>query len=128
MKTIARTATWLLLALTSICALSACDAEDYDMTDALIGEWKVREVQSYDRPPYTYGDILYFSPDGYFYSSRNEQGEWYVRRNVLKIDFTGDGHTDVSATIVQIDYDYLVLDVKDYYYNTTYRLRLTKYW
>lgn len=128
MKPILKNAAWLLTVLFALCSLTSCEEDDYEMMDILVGEWRIVEVDSYDYPPYTYGDILGFEPDGLFYSSRGEQGEWYIRHGILKIDFTGDGISDVEATIAQMDNGYVVLDVIDYYYDTHYSLRMVRYW
>lgn len=129
MKSMTRNARWLLVALAAMLCFSSCEEDDEYMMDTLVGEWRIVEVSTYDYDcPYDYGDRFIFEPDGEFRSSRGEYGDWYIRDGILRIDFTGDGYPDVEAAVPQIDNGYVVLDVRDSYYKTHYRLRLVRLW
>jgi len=128
-KTIFRNAGLLLVLFATMLCFTSCEEDDEYIAETLIGEWRVVEIETDDYDcPYSYGDIFGFEPDGGFYTSRYEYGEWDIHDDILKIDFTGDGYPDVNALVLQIDYGYVVLDVHDSYYETHYRLCLVRNW
>lgn len=120
----------LLLMLTSLFTLSACDEEDWWAIDTINGSWRVVSTDGYYMPPYQNGDIFYFSPSGDFEArgagGLNEYGYWEVQSRRILITFDHSG-SQLSAYIRQLDDQYMELDVTDYDYNQNYTLRLVRY-
>ena len=110
MKTLQKQMTMWMITLVSIFAFTSCD-----------DDW-------WNNCPYRRGDTWRFYNDGIFVSNGSqgfhEEGYWQFYGR--EITFTFDGQTSMRAYVRNFDYDYMTLDVTDYYYNTSYTLRLTK--
>lgn len=123
---------WVLLLCSTLC-LASCDSEDRWASDMLTGSWRVVETSGgYGPCPYRSGDRMDFSFDGYYYvwsgyDGYSEEGYWDIDDGNLLLDALYDGTTDAVCRIRQMDNDYLVLDVRDYTYDSSYRLRLVRY-
>ncbi len=132
MKKYIKNTGFLLVMLLTLVSFNSCDEDDFIEMD-LMGSWRVVEATptGYGQCPYRYGDYMEFNSDGSYYANLggydDEYGEWWVRNGSVYIDFDGYGDAEMRAWVRQHDYDYIVLDVEDYDYNSRYTLRLMKY-
>ncbi len=131
MKKYIKNAGLLIALLFTLVSFNACTEDDYIEMD-LVGNWRVVEVRPiHGQCPYRNNDYMEFHSDGYFYADlggyNDEHGEWWVRHGSVFIDFDGYGGEEMRAYVRQHDYDYIVLDVEDYDFNSRYTLRLLKY-
>lgn len=124
--------TYFILFLTAL-ALSSCESDDdWMMRESISGIWRLVEVEDYSgNSPYRPNDRLNFRYDGVFESRGSqgfeEYGYWDVGRDVITIDFDGDGRSDLVAQVLHLEDSYMVLDVTDYGYECNYRLRMLRY-
>ncbi len=121
----------LLMTLTALFAFTGCEVDnDWWATDNLVGTWRVVEVGSYDEPPYQYGDRFTFYSAGDFNVTGSgglyETGTWRVDSRRVMLNFNQSRHPEMVAYITQMDDGYMSLEVTDYSYNITYRLRLVR--
>lgn len=120
----------LLLACTLL--LSSCDETYWMIRDtSLVGYWRVVEVEPfYGECPYNRTDEFRFYSNGIFgvqgYGGLNESGYWDLDRTHIYFDFDGDGYDDMVADVIGSDGSYLALDVRDYSYQSRYRLRMVR--
>ena len=131
MKTLQKQMTMWMITLVSIFAFTSCDEDwwnNWDVRHELPGRWEIKEVSGWNNCPYRRGDTWRFYNDGIFVSNGSqgfhEEGYWQFYGQ--EITFTFDGQTSMRAYVRNFDYDYMTLDVTDYYYNTSYTLRLAK--
>lgn len=121
-----------VIVLVSTFAMTACDTDDWWTRETVSGTWRIVEATPYSGEcPYRYKDYMEFLYEGTFYAygdfGLDESGYWDVSRDIITIDFDGDGRSDIAAQIVQLDDYYMVLDVTDYSFNSDYTLRLVRY-
>lgn len=133
MKSIITKALFSLCAFFTLCSLSSCEDDDWMTRADLSGTWYIAYVipRDYGRCPYQPGDRFDFDYDGRFTAcgSNNfyETGWWDVSRDVIQIDFDGDGRTDFMAAIRSFNRNHLSIDVTDDYYNSRYTLNLSRW-
>lgn len=116
----------LFTALISILTLTSCDPDFWGSSN-VEGTWRIVEVSGYSN--YRTGDYweLRYNGDFYAYGSGNlnESGYWDRYGRTLNIRFDGSG-ADMQAYVRQYEGDYMVLEVNDYSFQTSYTLRLTR--
>ena len=120
-----------LLAMASLLAFSGCDEDIWFEAGSadVYGEWRIAEVTgSYDCN-YQPGDYWTFYHNGDFRAQGRdgfyEAGYWEQHGRDLYFYFEGSNPAMVGYIRSFDDY-YMILDVKDYYYNSRYTLRLTR--
>lgn len=127
MKRLRNKLTGCLLALCCIATLTACDEDWWIGFDDITGEWRIVEVTEYST--YQTGDYWRFYNSGRFSASGfnlGEQGYWDTSGRRIYFTFNSYGDTEMEAYVRSYEGDYMVLDVNDYSYGTTYRLRLVR--
>ena len=121
---------FLLLTLFTAVSLSGCDEDVWFLSSSeLCGDWRIVEVTgSYDCN-YQPGDYWTFYHNGDFRAQGRdgfyEAGYWEQHGRDLYFYFEGSSPAMVGYIRSFDDY-YMILDVKDYYYNSRYTLRLTR--
>ncbi len=130
-----KNAALLLLFLLTTLSFHACETEDEMAEYALMGQWRIVEVN------FTYGDYCPYRSGDYVIFYEDRTAEFYGRNGfheyaTWRIIDTGYGHelhisfddysTDIVADMSSFTGDYVRLDVSDYYYNSRYTLRLTR--
>ena len=134
--------TLILALLFSATTLTSCGEDFWDdvsdsiwIEDNLLGSWQIVDIfaEYYDDCPYYCGDVMDFYPDGMMQSRSGnrvfEVGDWDVRGREIHIDFDRDYKTDLYAYVRDMDYNYMLLDVRDYAgkYATKYSLKFVRY-
>ena len=121
---------FLVLTLFTAVSLSGCDEDSwYLATSELCGDWRIVEVTgSYDCN-YQPGDYWTFYHNGDFRAQGRdgfyETGYWEQHGRELYFYFEGN-NPEMVGYIRSFDDYYMIVDVKDYYYNSRYTLRLTR--
>lgn len=121
---------FLLLTLFTAVSLTGCDEDAWFLSSSeLCGDWRIVEVTgSYDCN-YQPGDYWTFYHNGDFRAQGRdgfyEAGYWEQHGRDLYFYFEGSNPAMVGYIRSFDDY-YMILDVKDYYYNSRYTLRLTR--
>ena len=121
---------FLLLTLFTAVSLTGCDEDAWFLSSSeLCGDWRIVEVTgSYDCN-YQPGDYWTFYHNGDFRAQGRdgfyETGYWEQHGRELYFYFEGSNPAMVGYIRSFDDY-YMILDVKDYYYNSRYTLRLTR--
>ncbi|MBQ2122087.1 MAG: hypothetical protein II199_06270, partial [Bacteroidaceae bacterium] len=119
--------TLILALLFSATTLTSCGEDFWDdvsdsiwIEDNLLGSWQIVDIfaEYYEDCPYYCGDVMDFYSDGIMQSRSGnrvfEEGYWDVRGREIQIDFNGDYKTDLYAYVRDMDYNYMLLDVRDY--------------
>ena len=121
----------LLLLLTAFVFTSCEETWLDDHYMSITGRWYVRNVYvRLGECPYYSNDRFVFNSNGTFRVTGShrfdESGYWELENNVLYMDFTGDGYSDIEAYINQATNYRMELDVKDYSYDSRYTLELVR--
>ncbi len=119
----------LLLTLFTAVSLTGCDEDIIFATSDICGDWRIVEVSgSYDCN-YQPGDYWTFYHNGDFRAQGRdgfyETGYWEQRGRDLDFYFNSS-YPEMTGYIRSYDDYYMVVDVKDYTYNSRYTLRLTR--
>lgn len=119
----------LLLTLFTAVSLTGCDEDILFATSDICGDWRIVEVSgSYDCN-YQPGDYWTFYHNGDFRAQGRdgfyETGYWEQRGRDLDFYFNSS-YPEMTGYIRSYDDYYMVVDVKDYTYNSRYTLRLTR--
>lgn len=128
MKILQTRITIALITLFSVLSLTGCEESWWDEYDSMEGRWRIVEVTGDYNCNYQPGDIWEFEDDLFFASGTgnlNERGNWVRRGNIIRI-YMGSQSPDIEAYVKTYEGDYMVLDVKDYYYGSRYTLRMVK--
>lgn len=120
------------LILSAICLLTLTGCEE-DWWDArhtdVFGDWRIVEVTGSYNCNYRPGDYWTFYTNGGFmaqgYDGLYESGSWDRRGRELYIYFNSY-NPEIVAYVRSIDDDYMVLDIDDYTYQSSYTLRLVR--
>lgn len=121
---------FLLLTLFTAVSLTGCDEDAWFLSSSeLCGDWRIVEVTGSYNCNYQPGDYWTFYHNGDFRAQGRdgfyEAGYWEQHGRDLYFYFEGSNPAMVGYIRSFDDY-YMILDVKDYYYNSRYTLRLTR--
>lgn len=126
----------LLLALFCTLTLTSCVEEDEMAEFAMMGRWRIVEISFFSGNycPYEEGDFMTFYEDRTVeIQGRNgfyEYGSWRILDtgygHELHISFDGY-NADIEADMDNFNGNYARLDVRDYYYNSSYTLRIMRW-
>lgn len=103
--------------------------DDYRIERNIVGQWYVSDIR------YSYGECPYRRNDEFFFYVRNffevfggggyyEKGTWFVADRKVLFDFDNDGFKDMEAKVARMNSEYILLDIRDYYYDSRYSLEL----
>lgn len=126
----------LLFALFCTLTLTSCVEEDEMAEYAMMGRWRIVEISFFSGNycPYEEGDFMTFYEDRTVeIQGRNgfyEYGSWRILDtgygHELHISFDGY-NADIEADMDNFNGNYARLDVRDYYYNSSYTLRIMRW-
>lgn len=107
--------------------------DDYRIERNVVGQWYVNDIS------YAYGECPYRRNDEFYFYARNlfevfggggyyEKGIWFVADRRIFFDFDNDGLKDMEAKVSRMSSDYMLLDIRDYYYGSRYSLELWRFY
>lgn len=130
MKTIKNYMALVTVTIVSMLSLSSCDDAWWNGYDDLTGTWRIVEAE-YNND-YVTGDTWTFDASGIFYADGDngfyQRGEWDLdgRSILIRFDDTPTSGAELVCYVRGYEGDYIVLDVEDYGYGTSYTLRLVR--